>query len=299
MKMVRMQPPPLPEAKPKETIDYKLPVLPLKKIVQIIQKECAPAICHGYSNGKNTIVILPEAWDELSQMIYFGRRHAVNCYEQHYQGMGHFFIDADRNVTVVVTHFLYIYSASRGPTFAKVISGAEDTMLDRLANERAIYNKLESRCNTDQNGYKVDPFLRYGASEVVLFGHTHPSISCFFSETDRNSNYATPSCPICTFVCDPIGKDMKAMIGMDEQPAKVAVFQRAPANDEAKPTKETNKRKISPENQEMIAEFATQVGSVLKGLGAEVSCKTTRSWRGTLKIDFHMKCKPSKRVPKA
>lgn len=297
--MGSIQPPPLPGEKPRETIQYKIPALSLKKIVQIIQHECTPAFCEGYGNGTNTIVILPEAWDELSQMIYFGKRRAVNSYEQHYQGMGHFFMDpSNQSITVVVSHFLYIYSANRGPTFAKVISGAEDTMLDRLANERDIYNKLELQCNEDENGYKVDPFLPYGSSEVVLFGHTHPAISCFFSETDRHSNYATPTCPICSFVCDPIGKDMKAMIGMDELPAKVAVFQRSERIEKEVPNKEKAYRKNLPEKQEMIVELITQIGNALRGLGAEVSCKTTRNWRGVLKINFRMRCKPSKQRQK-
>lgn len=208
----------------------KLPVLDAETVKKTVLEKCAPADFKTYGKGKNKVYILPEAAKELEGMIYFGQARAVNHYEQQYQGLGYLFEDAEGRVTAVITHFLYIYSASRGELFASVCKG-DTTILDLLDNERTIYNRFESDFN-DYDGtgrYVINPFLKYGKSIVVLNGHTHPGLTCFFSGPDRASSYACEDFPAITMVCDPITKDYKAMAGFDED-TEVIVFSYASEN---------------------------------------------------------------------
>ena len=193
------------------------------QLLSRIRAGCRGVVFGAYGGGASSVIILPEAWEELRRMICFGQRAAVNCYEQQYQGMGHVFADEGRT-HVVVSHFLYIYSASRSPVHASVVETERDgVMLDRLAAEREIYCRFEKRCNLMPDGRQKDPFLADGESETVLFGHTHPDLGCFFSPPDRRSGYATAAFPAVTFVCDPIRCDMKAMVGIHEEDAAVIV----------------------------------------------------------------------------
>lgn len=92
--------------------------------------------------------------------------------------------------------------------------------------------KYEKNCNTDAYGKTVDPFLkRYGSSEFVLEGHTHPNLGVFWSSTDRISGSArAASSPICIFVCDPIRRQMLGCIGKEFIPAQVIVYERKGGN---------------------------------------------------------------------
>lgn len=216
-------PPDLPGTTQEMQNSLRYPVSSVQEIISLIKQRCIPCKFECFQDGKHTVIILSEATDELESMLRYGKRRVVNCYEQHYLGLGHRFIDKDGNVITVISRFLYIYSASRGPTHAKVISEGNDAMLDILELEREIQNRLENRFNKDENGYLIDPTLKYGPSEVVLFGHSHPGFGVFFSPTDHGRNYSTPTSPIVTFVCDPIQKDMKAMVGVNGEDAKIIV----------------------------------------------------------------------------
>lgn len=178
-----------------------------------IKSNCAPFDEERYSDGSHTLYFLPEAATELFHYLRYGKRRACNVYEQQFIGMGHDFIDKQGVICMVVSRIIPIFSPSRGPTHAKVISEGNDIMLEILENERRIQNELEVLYNVDEAGYTIDPLLGYGPSKVILFGHTHPDLSCFFSSVDHRSNYSTPTNPIVTFVCDPIRQDMKAMVG--------------------------------------------------------------------------------------
>ncbi len=202
----------------------RLPTLDADTITNTISEKCAPSKYKVYGNGKHNVFILPEATQELENMICFGKPRPVNKYEQQYQGLGYLFRDPDGRVNAVITHFIYIYSASRGELFAK-ICGKDSSMLDVLENERNIYRRFESEFN-DYDGtgkYEINPFLEYGNSIVTTNGHTHPRLGCFFSTPDKISSYACDDFPAVTMVCDPINCDIKAMVGFDED-TKVTVF---------------------------------------------------------------------------
>lgn len=200
-----------------------LPRVAAGMIPGVIREQCAPFDPETYGTGAHTLYILPEAAAELTNWVQYGKRRAANVHEQQFLGLGHSFVDSDNAIQTVVTRIIPIFSASRGPTHARVVSDGNDAMLDILENERKLQNRLESQLNTDENGHTIDPFLSYGPSAVVLFGHTHPDLGCFFSRVDHQSNYSSPSTPMVTFVCDPIRRDMKAMVGTDCADMKIVV----------------------------------------------------------------------------
>lgn len=312
-------PPPLPPANRKAE-PRKFPVCSEQAALERIKRFCAPCEYTTYGAGKHTVIILPEAWNELREMICFGKKRAVNYYEQQYQGMGHFNVSADGKLCVVISHFLYIYSAERGRTHARVVKDADTSFLDLLASERAIYNEFETRFNRDEAGHELDPFLRDGASEVVLFGHTHPDLGVFFSEPDRNSSYAAVNFPAVTFVCDPIRKQMKAMVGIEEADARVLVFSYLSGNREQPPVKadkdaasltvrETRRETVQPPAQVEIEKslapaaakttvcdpLEVELGKVCTALLAEKHVKgkfrVYRGFWGALHVEFSMKRK--------
>lgn len=276
------------------------PVLSVQEIINIIKKRCVPSKFETFQDGNHAVIILPEAASELDSMICYGKRRAVNLYEQHYLGLGHKFVDKDGTIITVVSRFLYIYSASRGPCHAKVISEGNDAMLDILEKERAIQNQYEKQFNEDESGYLVDPFLQYGPSEVVLFGHTHPGLGVFFSPTDHGRNYSTPTSPIVTFVCDPIQKDMKAMVGVKGEPAKIFVFRQS---SEAAPLVEQE----APETVQLstASRFAYTVPHLWQRIAILANLMLQqpsvnghfdcyRDWRGNM----HMKFRITRRKPR-
>ena len=219
----------LPERKFTE-LKRSYPVMSLEDILGKIRKECSDFTHDTYGAGDHTLVFLPGATAELEQLVYWGGRYPVNIFEQQFQGVGHIY-DSNGSYTIIVSHFLYIYSASRGATHARIFEDANDTMLSRLERERGIYNAHEVKYNKDRFGRPNDPFAaENNLSEVVLMGHTHPDLGCFFSPTDRGSNCATPTIPVATFVCDPIRRDMKAMVGIKESSARIIVLRPSPGN---------------------------------------------------------------------
>ncbi|MEN6595121.1 MAG: hypothetical protein ABFC31_09305 [Clostridiaceae bacterium] len=321
-------PPPLP-AVHRQTEPRRFPVCSAQDAANRIHKRCAPCECTVYGEGKHTVILLPEAWSELSGMICFGKRRAVNYYEQQYQGMGHFYVSETGKLNIIISHVLYIYSADRGRTHAAVIRGADTSFLDLLASERAIYNQFEAQFNRDEAGRELDPFLREGASEVVLFGHTHPDLGVFFSGPDRNSSYAAMNFPAVTFVCDPIRKQMKAMVGIEEADARVLVFSYAYGKNEQPPArmeaagnaipKKTAVESIAPApatpeiaqpvppvRVEAAADgpLEAELGKVCTALLAEKYVKgkfrVYRGLWGTLHVEFVMKRRiPRKTAPKS
>lgn len=275
--------PPLPERKAKETIK-PYPSLTLEEITSLIDQKCAPTNLMRFGSGRHNLVHLPEAWNELKQMIYFGKSNAVNHYEQQYQGMGHIFIANDGVVNIVVTHYLYIYSANRGTTHATVLENGDTSMLDRLQKERDIYNKFEKHFNTDRNGFEFDPFLKFGTSEVVLFGHTHPNLGVFFSPPDYASSYATSKFPAATFVCDPIRKELIAMVGVKEETANILVYSYSDENSISTPT--VMKKLPQDDTQDYLIRL---INEILKVNDVKGRFKVYRGIDGRIHTKFTMK----------
>lgn len=188
----------------------------------MIKDKCAPVNFDKYGKGTDKVIFLPKAARRLMTMVDWGMRSPVNRCEQIYQGMGHIFVNDDHRV-IVISHVLYIYAAERTPVSACIFKGTYDPILERIEYERNLYIQDESRFNKDIDGRLFDPFVNYGPSEVVLYGHTHPGLGCFFSEPDRRSGFACENLPAVTFVLDPHNKDMKAMTGIEERDAEVIV----------------------------------------------------------------------------
>ncbi len=289
-------PPELPSKGRHMRRELDLQVLPFKSILSLIKDRCAPFEFESYGEGKSYVYFLPEASIELDHAVCFGKRRAVNFYEQHYEGLGHKFVDEYGNTHIIVSRVLYIYSVSRGPTHAKVVSEGNDAMLDVLEKERAIQNKFETQFNKDENGYEIDPFLKYGPTEVVLFGHTHPDLGCFFSSTDHNSNYSTPTSPIATFVCDPIRKDMKAMVGIQCESAKVIVCRPV-----SFPAPTVNRSTIAPRDysvDELWQRVSAVANMLLQRNGVNGNFDCHHDWRGQTHMKFHITYRPPKRSRK-
>lgn len=265
-----------------------------RQIEDVIRRCCVPCGFAHYGEGKHGLYFLPEAAAELDFITGFGKKRASNAYELTYLGLGHRFEDEAGRVQTVVTRVLPIYSATRGPTHAKVVTEGSDAMLDILDRERQIQNELEKTYNTDEQGYAIDPFLEYGPSEVVFFGHTHPDLGCFFSPTDHGRNYSTPKLPMVTFVCDPIRRDMKAMVGMRgeavsitvcrrQEPAPAAAPEPAPA---AAPKMMGCLRNLSVED--LWRRVSSQANLLLRQSGVRGSYDCYHDWRGNTHMEFNI-----------
>lgn len=207
----------------------QLPRICVRELEASIRRSCAPHELKTYGHGEHTLYLLPEATIELENWVRFGCRRTSNAYEQQFMGMGHTFLDENDRIITVISRIIPVLSVSRGPAHAQMVSGDSNTMLSILSNERRIQNELEQRYNTDENGDVIDPCLDRGPSTLVALGHTHPDIGCSFSATDHRSNYSTPAFPMVSLVCDPIRRDMGAMVGTACEPMKVVVCRPKPA----------------------------------------------------------------------
>lgn len=265
--------------------------VPTRMVPSTIQNNCMPFEVDTYGEGHHVLYIIPEAYCEFSEYIKYGRKRACNAHEQQYIGLGHDFIDHNGRIQTVVTRIIPIYSASRGPTHAKAISEGNDAVLDVLENERNIQNRLEAEYNTDENGYTIDPFLSYGPSKVVLFGHTHPNLGCFFSSVDHRSNYSTPTSPIVTFVCDPIRKEMKAMVGIGCEPMKIVVCRPKIAGTAPAAQRATAPREYSVED--LWQRVSTIANMLLQQAGVNGNFDCHRDRRGRTHMQFHIVHQPA------
>lgn len=265
--------------------------VPTRMVPSTIQSNCAPFEVDTYGEGHHVLYIIPEAYCEFSEYVKYGRKRACNVHEQQYIGLGHDFIDANGRIQTVVTRIIPIYSASRGPTHAKAVSEGNDAVLDVLENERNIQNQLEAEYNTDENGYTIDPFLSYGPSKVVLFGHTHPDLGCFFSSVDHRSNYSTPTSPIVTFVCDPIRKEMKAMVGNGCEPMKIVACR--PQNAGTAPTAQRTAALREYSVEDLWQRASTIANMLLQQAGVNGNFDCHHDRRGRTHMQFHIVHQPS------
>lgn len=291
---MRQQPPALPTSgkmlPPKK---LSVPEIPPKMVFTTIKSSCAPFEVETYGKGDHALYFLPEANSELAHIVQFGKRRASNAYEQQFIGLGHAFVDTDGILQIVVTRIIPIVSASRGPTHAKVASEGNDSMLEVLENERKIQNDLEGKFNSDDNGYTIDPFLDFGPSTVVLFGHTHPDLGCFFSAVDHRSNYSTPTVPIVTFVCDPIRKEMQAMVGSDCQAMTIVVCRPRDPLSGGAPRRAGSVRDGSVD--ELWQRVSATANMLLLHAGVNGSFDCHHDWRGRAHMKFKITYRPSRR----
>ena len=283
-------------------------VIPLKtvgSVIEEIEKKCGHVCVERYgpikgSADTDVLIILPQAAKELKTMIYWGEKHPVNVYEQIYQGMGHLFVDGIKRI-IVISHFLYIYAAERTRTSACIHNGTYDSIMQRIEYERSIYNKNEVDYNRTKDGFVFDPFVeRYGISEAILYGHTHPDLGCFFSGPDRKSGFATEDFPAVTFVADPIRKDMKAGVGRELRDAQILVYS---YEDKRSDAGDKTERKSS-QGQKRASDYVNDIGSAYNklmnsanGIQGNYRAYTTRF--GRQKINMKVSIKPLKEDRKA
>lgn len=297
-------PPELPKA-PHIKERRNIPVKKVDSIIADIEKKCGHVYVERYGpikGGSDTdfLIILPQATKELKTMIYWGEKHPVNFYEQIYQGMGHAFLDGGKRI-IVISHFLYIYAAERTRTSACIFNGTYDSIMNRLEYERSIYNKNEVDYNRTKDGFVFDPFVeRYGISEAILYGHTHPNLGCFFSGPDRKSGFASEDFPAVTFVADPIQKDMKAGVGRELRDAQILAY----SYEDKKQDEEYNVEKKSTEVEKKASDYVGEIGSAynklmnsISGIHGDYRAYTTRS--GKQRINMKVSIKPLKEDRKA
>ena len=265
-------------------------------VFSTISSLCTPFEIEFYGEGSHTLYFLPEASEDLYYCVQYGKKRASNVHEQQFIGLGHDFIDEHRNVHMVVTRIIPIFSASRGPTHAKVISEGNDAMLGVLENERKIQNQLEVEYNLDEDGYTIDPFLQYGPSKVILFGHTHPNLGCLFSPTDHRSNYSTPSKPIVTFVCDPIRKDMKAMVGTGCDSMKIMVCRHE--HTESSPAPQISAVPRTMAIDELWQRISSLSNMLLLKNGVQGYFDCYRDWRNRTHMSFEIVYNPARKHSK-
>lgn len=272
---------PMPARHPSQPRTY--PVCSLKKALNIIQRKCGEvSVRERHGKGRSKVILLPEPAQELDSIISYGRRSPMNVCEQKLYGMGHFLVDEDGNMIIVVTHFIEIQTMNRGPVGASNLgpNGEYNPGLDFLEYHREEFLKNEAACNTDAFGCQVDPFLKLcGPSEFVLEGHTHPDLGVFYSGTDRVSGAArAASSPVCIFVCDPIRKKMLGSIGKDFAEAEILVFSRGTAPPEEL---SEDKRLLPPADE--IVRLASRCLRAQEYAG-DLRLRTRIDGRGCLKI---------------
>ena len=85
------------------------PVLSAVEIAAVIEKNCGSFQAERHGKGRHYVFFLPEAAEELTMMVSYGRRSPMNHLEQKYIGLGHFFLEKDGRVNVVVSHFLQVH----------------------------------------------------------------------------------------------------------------------------------------------------------------------------------------------
>ncbi len=220
---------PMPPKRRKPPKTY--PICSWKRALERIQSQCGPVhIAERHGKGEHKVIFLPEAARELEVMVSYGRRSPMNAKEQKYTGYGHYLMDENGHVTVIVKHLIEIQTMNRSPVSASNLgpNGEYNPGLDFLAYHREEFLRTEDRYNTDAWGHPVDPFLSLcGPSEFVLEGHTHPDLGVFYSRTDQVSGAArAASLPVCIFVCDPIRREMLGSIGRNFEEAEVIVYAR-------------------------------------------------------------------------
>ena len=89
------------------------PVLSAVEIAAVIEKNCGSFQAERHGKGRHYVFFLPEAAEELTMMVSYGRRSPMNHLEQKYIGLGHFFLEKDGRVNVVVSHFLQVHTMNR------------------------------------------------------------------------------------------------------------------------------------------------------------------------------------------
>lgn len=243
--------------KRRKEVPREYPSLSLSKITETIEDNCGDIVVRErHGEGRNKVIILPEAFRELEVMISYGRRSPMNVNEQKYVGYGHI-MDDRGHVIIVVSHFIQIETMNRNPVGASNLgpNGEYNPGLDFLEYHRDEFLKNEAKCNTDAYGATVDPFLsRCGPSEYVLEGHTHPDLGVFFSGPDRTSGAArAANAPISIFVCDPIRKQMLGCIGKNFDAAEVIVYTRKESVSDVP----VSEKKLRPPVNELVS-FAEQ-----------------------------------------
>lgn len=275
------------------------PVLSLKKIHDMVKKQCGHVrILKKYGSGKDKVIILPEAFEELKMMVSYGRRSPMNVNEQKYVGYGHYIFTEKNNIVVIVKHFIEIQTMNRSRTNASNLgpNGENNPGLDFLEYHREEFFRNESRFNKDAYGYDVDPFLNLcGKSEFVLEGHTHPDLGTFFSGPDRTSGAArAASAPVCIFVCDPIRKEMLGNIGSDfNNNTEVVVYERG---EEEISSLGNSDEDIINKSDEEIESISDRIAFLTSG------CLRTKGYSGNIKIrtrlDGHSVMKINLVIPK-
>lgn len=247
---------PMPARREREPKMYA--VCSFRRACELIESKCGEVfISERYGQGCNKVLILPEAKQELQVITSYGRRSPMNAKEQKLAGYGHFLIDEDDHILVIVKHFIEIQTMNRTAVGAANLgpNGETNPGLDFLQYHSEEFLATEAKYNTDAYGGLVDPFLKLcGGSEFVLEGHTHPDLGVFYSAADRESGAArAASSPVCIFVCDPIRKKMLGSVGSSFEDAEVIVYDRGGASPD---TETWQERPLPPADE--IAQLASQ-----------------------------------------
>ncbi len=272
---------PLPSRRPAPPRMY--PVFSLKKVCDTIESKCGNVyVTERHGKGPNTVIVLPEAARELEVMISYGRRSPMNAKEQKYVGYGHFMVDENGHIIIVVSHFIEIQTMNRSAVSASNLgpNGEFNPGLDFLDYHREEFQRNESKYNTDAFGCQVDPFLKLcGPSEFVLEGHTHPDLGVFYSSTDKVSGSArAASTPVCIFVCDPIRKKMLGSVGKDFAEAEIVVYSRKPVSHEEL----SEDKRLSPPADEVVRLASRCLRT--RGYAGYIRFHTRYDSKGCLKI---------------
>ena len=167
----KLVPPPLPVDNRKREI-RRFPSLSKDEAMKIIHDKCPAINTERYGYGTDKVIFLPNATNKLLSIVDWGMKTPNNRYEQIYQGMGHIFVNDDHRV-MIISHVLYIYAAERSPVSARIFNGPFDSIMERIEYDRDVYIQNEKGCNSAGKGKVYDPFIEYGPSEVVMYGHTH------------------------------------------------------------------------------------------------------------------------------
>lgn len=229
--------------------------LSTNEIIDIIERKCKCRIITSVGKGP-AVIFLPHGWDNLVASTHYGKWTSENELESQYFLEGYYSKDGNGKTTTVVTHVLTPVSASRKHTTAQLyVEGGTNAYKDLEEQEKSLAAYGKSG-RVSKTGAELNPFYTsYGPPMRVGFGHTHPNLGVFFSETDKTSVFAVPGEPWVTMVVDPRREEILVTTGPDLTKSQLIIMGSEEKNSE--------KEQLNPEfllkNNKINLEFNSMI----------------------------------------
>lgn len=183
-------------------------------ICRRIETRCGGKLRLYRGRARSTVIFTPQGTAELYHITGYGMRHPGNEHECQYALYGYYFADAEGYTTTVVCHVLPLQSARRTGSAAAVCADGDTSAWKTLREQEKCFEKYGGSNLDAVRQVPVNPlYADHGPVRRVGFGHTHPGLRCFWSETDRGSVFAAEGEPWVSLVVDPRRMELLAGVG--------------------------------------------------------------------------------------